>query len=330
MRGRSGSAPGPGLAPMAQRAPRPRANSGGAARRNPMPANLQAQIRQMRAARNTLTPMGLGGGNTIARASRAIDAARSVTGIIGGNANGALSQNLVSTVARHDLTVRDPGGLGGLAMLSPRNHRGVGLAITPHGGDVAQATRFLGRAGRALENIGRTNVGTTLLNGLDAAAVTHAGQFNNSPTVTLSAVHPIAEGVVGSSAAPHFAGGGRGASSVSWDMAQSENPAWNQLTNDSVILGHEMTHGWRRARGENYFTNPRGVVGADNISRREELETSGLTPSTTPVNENMLRGALGVRPRHDYEGLRPDPGYMERGRRVMSAWVEWNRGRNRG
>jgi len=323
MSGRRNSAPGPGagrtMAPIA--APRRRAHS--ADGRRAMPANLLSEIRQMGNARQTLA--GHGGGSTIGLAARSIHAARAVTTQTGGNANGALNQNLVGAIGRRNLTLRDPGGLGGVTMLSPRNHRGVGLAVTNDGAGLNHVTNFLDRAGRTIQNLDRTNAGRTLLTGLDTETNNHAAQFHNSPGVTIRAMHPLAEGN-GSSTDPRFENAGRGASVVAWDMSQQENAAWGQQTNDNVILGHEMIHAWRRTRGENYFTNPRGVGGPHDIQRMEELETSGLSPSPTPVTENRLRGALGARPRTDYEGLRPEPGYMEQGRRIASAMLEWQRG----
>lgn len=328
MRDRSNSLPTRSVRPPP--APlRPRRLSVGG--RRAMPPNLLSELRQVTAARHTVAPYAPAN-RTIGEAAQMVRAARAVTGRVGGNPNAPLNAGLSNVLARHRLRVRP--GPDAATTLSPVGTPGIGLAVpqntpTADFGDMAYQTRFLQRGARAIEHLQDTFVGSALVGGLNRYTGAQAGQLHNHPAMTIAAVQQAAEGIVGSSAHEVHVAAGRGGTQVSWDMGQVETPAWGTLTNDTVLFGHEAIHAYRRTRGENYFTNPRGAVGTA-IQRREELETTGLSASPNPINENLLRGAMGVRPRLDYGGLQPAPGWLERGRRAARAIGNWTLGHDIG
>jgi hypothetical protein len=305
-------------------APRRRMSVGS---RPAMPQDLLSELRQVTAARQTVAPYAPAN-RTIGEAAQMVRAARAVTGRVGGDPNAPLNAGLTDVLARNRLRVRP--GPANATTLSPVGTPGIGLAVaqntpTAEFGDMAYQTRFLRRGARAVAHLQDTFVGSTLVGHLNQYTRAQAGQLHNEPAMTITAVQQAGEGIVGSSAQEVNVAAGRGGTQVRWDMAQVENPSWSTLTNDTVLLGHEAIHALRRTRGENYFTNPRGAVGEE-IRRREELETTGLTASPNPFDENLLRGAMGVRPRLDYGGLQPAPGIVERGRRAAHAMYNWAMG----
>ncbi len=307
-------APLPGVGPMpgAHLAPPPRPR---------IAAGLLASIQQVHLARNRVAHLGVGG-QGIDRATAAVNATRAVTGKINGNVNGALDVGIQDAVIRQNLRLRNNGGYN-IATLSVAGHHGVSMGVNHQTGDAHDTAEFLNRSGAAINRLAATNVGTTLLQGMDNRARTMAGQLQGAAVMTMM---KRGDGR-GTSMQAIRTAHGTGGSFLRWDMTQQADVGLNQLQNDSVLLGHEMVHAWRRARGDNWFTNPPGGSSEDDRKREEELETTGVVPSPTPVNENMIRGAMGIRARFDYTGLSPDPDHQQRYDRALYGISQVQRGR---
>lgn len=307
--------PGPGPMPGAHLAPIPRP---------PMAGGLLASIRQVHTARNRVALLGAPG-QGIDRATAAVNATRAVTGMINGNVNGVLDAGIQDAVINQNLRLRNNGGYN-IATLSVAGHHGVSMGVNHQTGDAHDAAEFLNRSGAAINRLAATNVGTTLLQGMDNSARAMAGQLRGAAVMTM-----MKKGNgIGTSMQAVRVQNNRGGSFLRWDMDQRADAGLNQLQSDSILLGHEMVHAWRRARGDNWFTNPpMGSTDADR-KREEELETSGVVPSPTPVNENMLRGAMGIRARFEYDGLMPEPTHQQRYARAREGIRQMELGRAMG
>jgi len=289
-----------------------------------MAAGLLASIQQVHVARNRVALLGAPG-QGIDRATAAVNATRAITGAIRGNVDGVLDAGIQDAVINQNLRLRNSGGYN-IATLSVAGHHGVSMGVNHQTGDAHDTAEFLNRGGAAINRLAATNVGTTLLQGMDNRARAMAGQLRGAAVMTMM---KRADGRGTSMQAVRVANN-RGGSFLRWDMTQQADIGLNQLQSDSVLLGHEMVHAWRRARGDNWFTNP--PLGSTEVDRKreEELETTGVVPSPTPVNENMLRGAMGIRARFDYTGLSPEPNDRQRYDRAREGIRQLERGRAMG
>ncbi len=307
-------------APLPGRGPRP-GIALAAIPRPPMAAGLLASIQQVHRARTRVAHLGTPG-QGIDRATAAVNATRAVTGKINGNVDGVLDVGIQDAVIRQNLRLRNNGGYN-IATLSVAGHHGVSMGVNHQTGDAHATAEFLNRGGAAINRLAATNVGTTLLQGMDDSARAMAGQLRGAAVMTM-----MKKGNgVGTSMTPVRVANNRGGSFLRWDMNQRADDGLNQLQSDSVLLGHEMVHAWRRARGDNWFTNPPLHSTETDRKREEELETTGVVPSPTPVNENMLRGAMGIRARFDYSGLSPEPSHQQRYTRAREGIRQLERGR---
>lgn len=258
-----------------------------------------------------------------------LGAARGVQNLGGDHAQANIRPSLARTISQNHLSVRT--GPAGAMTFSMPGQRGVGLAVVGGRGDSTQYMGdFLRRGAQAMRDLSQTRSGQTMIQGLNAYSRRNQRQLHSEPAMLIAPVQEGAHGVVGSSAAPRHMAGARGGTLVNWDHLDQAHPAWGDRTNNAVLIGHEGVHALRRTQGQNFNSN--GLVApAAQAQRMEELQTSGLASTPTPINENRLRGELGVRPRWNYGGLTPARGFFGRLRdnvatRALYAGGNWLRG----